>query len=200
MKRLFAALKIYPDETFLSSYRKLRAALHHEKIKWVAEQNIHITLKFFGETDERKIPGICSVLNDRAETSSHLMLQLTGLGIFGSSYAPKVIWVGIEPFGQISFLMKNIHTDLAAVGFENDRQTLVPHLTLGRIKFLKDKILFQHIIDQYKRISSEPIGISEIILYESILHREGPEYVELSKFPFKKNSPDHLSAYQGSRQ
>ncbi len=189
MKRLFAALKIYPDETFLSSYRKLKAALHHEKINWVAEQNIHITLKFFGETDERKIPGICSILNDRAETSSHLTLQLTGLGIFGSIYAPKVIWVGIEPFGQISFLMKNIHTDLAAVGYDNDRQNLVPHLTLGRIKFLKDKILFQHIIDQYKRISSEPIGIREIILYESILHREGPEYIELNKFPFKKELP-----------
>jgi len=189
MKRLFAALKIYSDETFLSSYRELKAALHHEKINWVAEQNIHVTLKFFGETDERKIPEICSVLEERAQKTSHIHFQLAGLGIFGSSYAPKVIWVGIEPYGQISFLMKNTHNDLTAIGYEADRQNLVPHLTLGRIKFLRDKVIFNRTLDLFKSISSSPILIGEMILFESILHREGPEYVVLNKFPFKKELP-----------
>lgn len=189
MKRLFAALKISPDAGFLSSYRNLKTALHHEHIKWVEEYNIHITLKFFGETDERKIPGICSVLKGRAETTPPVLLQLAGSGIFGSSYAPRVIWVGIEPYGQISLLMQNIHCDLTAIGYEPDRQNLVPHLTLGRIKVLRDKILFHSILDKFSTIASSPILIREIILYESILRREGPEYVELDKFPFKKELP-----------
>ncbi len=189
MKRLFAALKIYPDAYFLSSYRKLKSALHHEHIKWVEEHNIHVTLKFFGETDERKIPAICSSLRERGLMTSEIDLQLSGLGIFGSAYAPKVIWVGIEPFDQLSTLMKNIHGDLATIGFEADRQNLVPHLTLGRIKFLKDKVLFDHILSQLKTIASAPLRIGEIILYESILHHEGPEYIILDRFPLKKELP-----------
>ena len=147
------------------------------------------SLKFFGETDERKIPGICSVLKNRAETTSHIFLRLAGLGIFGSSYAPKVIWVGIEPFGQISLLMKNVHNDFVAIGYEADRQNLVPHLTLGRIKHLRDKVIFNRTVDQFKTISSSPLRMEEMILFESILHREGPEYVVLNKFPFKKELP-----------
>jgi RNA 2',3'-cyclic 3'-phosphodiesterase len=189
MKRLFAALKIYPDNDFLASYRKLKAGLCHESIKWVEEHNIHITLKFFGETEERKIPGISSVLKRMAETTSPVRLQLTGLGIFGSSYAPKVIWAGIEPYAQLSLLMKDIHGDLVSVGYEPDRQNLVPHLTLGRIKFLHDKTLFNRTLDQFRNITSAPLCIGEIILYESILRREGPEYIALNKFTLKKELP-----------
>ena len=189
MKRLFAALKIYPDADFLKTYRKLKADLYHEPIKWVEESNIHITLKFFGETDERRISVISSGLGKRAGSTASFQLQLAGLGIFGSSYAPRVIWVGIEPFDELSLLMKNIQNDLAAVGFEADRQNLVPHLTLGRIKSLHDKILFGRTLDKFRNIASAPAAIEEVILYESILHREGPEYIALDRYPLKKELP-----------
>jgi len=186
MKRLFAALKIHANVEFLAKYSELKQELRHEQIKWVEECNIHVTLKFFGETVERKIPEICSVLRHRASMTSSVGLQLKGLGIFGSSYAPKVIWVGIEPFEDLSALMKNIHTDLKSIGFEPDRQNLVPHLTLGRIKFLREKMIFNRTIEQMKSISSSNISIFEMILFESILHHEGPEYIVLEKFPFIK--------------
>ena len=186
MKRLFAALKIHPDAEFLGKYRELKQELRHEQIKWVEEHNIHVTLKFFGETEERKIPEICSVLKRSASSAATFHLQLNRLGLFGSSYAPKVIWVGIEPFAELSFLMKNIHHDLKSIGFEPDRQNLVPHLTLGRIKFLRDKVIFNRTIEQFKSISSTQLFIGEMILFESILHREGPEYIALEKFPFTK--------------
>ncbi len=195
MKRLFAALKIQPDAEFLKKYHKLKQDLQHEQIKWVEDHNIHITLKFFGETDDCKIPEISSVLKKRASATDYFVLQLAGLGIFGSSYAPKVIWAGINTFSELSLFMKNVHDDLEIIGFKPDRQNLVPHLTLGRIKFLRDKVIFSRSIDQIKTISSLPMQIREMILYESILRREGPQYLALEKFPFiiKKNSPDYLA-------
>ncbi len=193
MKRLFAALKIHPDADFLAKYRELKQELQHEQIKWVEEHNIHVTLKFFGETEERKIPGISAVLKKRASNTASIDLHLTGLGIFGSSYAPKVIWVGMEPYAELSQLMKNLADDLKTAGFEPDRQNLVPHLTLGRIKFLRDKIIFRRTMDLYKDISSSRIHLGELTLFESILHREGPEYVALEKFPMiKKELPRQL--------
>jgi 2'-5' RNA ligase len=186
MKRLFAALKIHPDDDFLEIYRDLQQELSHEQIKWVEERNIHVTLKFFGETEERTIPAIADILRKRASLATPFNMQLSGLGIFGSSYAPKVVWVGIEPYTALSNLMKNIHEDLRTAGFEPDRQNLVPHLTLGRIKFLRDKICFQRAINKYKTIASASLLIHEAVLFESILRREGPEYIALEKFPFLK--------------
>jgi 2'-5' RNA ligase len=49
---------------------------------------------------------------------------------------------------------------------------------------VRDKILFDKAIGQFKNISSSSITIGEIILYESILHREGPEYLAQEKFRF----------------
>ncbi len=186
MKRLFAALKIHPGAEFISAYRELKHELCHEQIKWVEENNIHLTLKFFGETEEHRIPDISSVLRKRASATPSIDLHFNGIGVFGSSYNPKVIWLGIEPYAEISFLMKKIHDDLTLIGFEPDRQNLVPHVTLGRIKFLRDKIIFNRTLDRYKTVSSPPARLDELILFESILRREGPEYIVLDKFSFLK--------------
>jgi 2'-5' RNA ligase len=186
MKRLFAAIKIQPDVEFLAKYRELKHALRNEPIKWVEEHNIHVTLKFFGETEEKLIPGICQALKNRASETDSFNMHLTGIGIFGSSYAPKVIWVGLEPYGELTMLIKNIHAELKKIGFEPDRQNVVPHLTLGRIKFIRDKIPFQRVLDQFRDISSSRISIGEMLLYESILRRDGPQYIALEKFSFMK--------------
>lgn len=182
MKRLFAAIKIHPDKAFLQSFRELRKALLLEQIKWVEEHNIHVTLKFFGETDERKIPEIARVIQNRANLVRPFQITLAGLGIFGSTYAPRVVWTGIEPYDMLVALMNNLHSDLASVGFEPDRQNQVPHLTLGRIKSLRDRISFQRTVDRFRTIRSETETIDTIKLYESILRREGPEYREVETF------------------
>lgn len=183
MKRLFAALKFHPDKSFLASFNKLKFTLQHEQIKWVEEKNIHITLKFFGDTDERKIPVIREVLSALTPVFTSFEISLQNLGVFGSSYSPKVIWTGIEPYADVSRLMQILHHDLEGVGFLSDRQNLIPHLTLGRIRFLKDRILFRKIIDQHGKIQSAPEKVSEIILFESILRHDGPDYRIIDRFP-----------------
>jgi len=185
MKRLFAALKIHPDKTFLSALNELKHSLRHEKIKWVEEENIHITLKFFGETEEKLIPQINVVLENRAAQTPAFEFSLNGIGIFGSSYAPRILWCVIQPYANLASLMQQIHQDLHQAGFDSERQNLVPHLTLGRIHALKDKQLFQQTIDRYNGISSQPEMFREIILFESILRREGPEYTILKRFPLR---------------
>ena len=166
----------------MASFRALRAGLRSEPVKWVEEDNIHITLKFFGETEESLIPVISATIEKIAQNSPELKFRLSGTGIFGSSYKPRVIWAGIEPHEQLAELMKTFVKEMEQFGFEPDRQNLVPHLTLGRIKFIKDKLLFNRLIDANSKIQSEPITVGECVLYESILGREGPRYVVLGTF------------------
>lgn len=184
-KRLFIAIKINPDQGFLDAFRMLTVQLRHERIKWVEEHNIHITLKFLGITEELQIPRIEEVLSGLASGTRTFSFSLRKLGLFGSAYAPKVIWAGIEPPGDLAGIMKDVHDRLATIGFEADRQNLVPHLTLGRINQLRDKPLFQLIIGQHKNISSGIITVDRIFLFESILKKEGPVYIALQNYPLK---------------
>ena len=94
--------------------------------------------------------------------------------------------MGIEPSADLASIMKIIRDKLNVIGYEPDRQNLVPHLTLGRINFLKDKKLFQQIIDQNKGISSQEIKVDRFILFESILKKEGPVYLALKTFQLRK--------------
>jgi 2'-5' RNA ligase len=82
--------------------------------------------------------------------------------------------------------MKTVQKEMEQFGFESDRQNIVPHLTLGRLKFLKDKQLFQKVIDANMEIHSDVIQTKECVLYESKLQKEGPRYIVLGKFPFGK--------------
>lgn len=186
MKRIFSAIKIFPDENFLKLYYRLKSGLKHEKIKWVEIENIHITLKFFGETDETKINSIINVFNKATEDFKSFDLEFENVGIFGSSYKPKVIWFGIKNNEQLIKLSNLVNENLIPVGYISDRQNFVPHLTVARIKFLNDKKLFQQIIDKNKTIKIQKIKVDKIFLFESILKREGPIYNVIEEFSLKK--------------
>ena len=182
MKRLFAAIKVHPEEKLLNLYDELKASLRHEKIKWVDEKNIHVTLKFFGETPESHIDTICKTLDDVASLHEPLILKLQNIGIFGSKYKPRVIWFGMEKNPAIEILAKDIIQRLDGAGFPHDGQNFRAHLTVGRIRFINDKRNFQQSIDLFKDVFIQNIRVKEFELYESKLRPRGPEYTVVENF------------------
>ncbi len=182
MKRLFTAIKVTPSEEFLGIYFRLKKSLHQDKIKWVDIDNIHITLKFFGETPVEKINDICDALENSVYDHEPFELSLRDVGIFGSSYKPRVIWLGIDESEELQGLAMDMKHELQLIGYEPDRQNFVPHLTIARIKYIENKKFFQKVIDENKSGFIQKIPVEEIVLFESILHRTGPEYVVVERF------------------
>jgi 2'-5' RNA ligase len=182
MKRLFAAVKIYPSAEFLKTYNSLKLGLHFARITWVKPESIHVTLKFFGETMENRIPDISKVLKEIARRHQPFTSELVNVGIFGSSYSPKVIWFGIDKSEPLKKLGFDVLQSVEKIGWEPDRQNFVPHITIGRIKDIPDKHLFQSIIDMHKKTWMQEVQVSEFHLFESILMREGPIYKVLETF------------------
>lgn len=182
MKRIFAAIKIHPSNQFLKVYYDLKTAMRNDKIKWVDTQNIHLTMKFFGETKEDRIENIITVLSEISLQHKPFTLELKNVGIFGSSYKPRVIWFGIEENKIMQSLAMDTLDEMEKIGFEKDRQNFVPHLTIGRIKFVNDKKRFREIIDRYKSVEIQKENIVEFSLIESILRQQGPEYKIIETF------------------
>jgi RNA 2',3'-cyclic 3'-phosphodiesterase len=184
MKRLFAAVKVNPSAEFLKTYNSLKSGLHFARITWVKPESIHVTLKFFGETEEKRIPEISRVLKEVALKHQPFVSEIVNVGIFGSSYSPKVIWFGIDRSEPLKKLGVDVLQSVEKIGWEPDRQNFVPHLTIGRIKDITDKHLFQSVIDVHKKTWMQEIQVSEFHLYESILMREGPIYKVIESFEF----------------
>ncbi len=176
MKRLFVAVKIVPDENFLKSYRALRHALQLEKISWVKPENFHLTLKFLGKTREEKLPDIRKALQEAAEQTGPFTMKMTGTGIFGSAYKPRVLWFGMEKKPAMSQLGENVLNVLDKAGFPRDRQNFVPHLTIGRINKIEHKKLFQEAVAAHRQDFLQEFIVDKIILYESLLKPSGVIY------------------------
>jgi len=180
MKRIFAAVKINPQPELLDFFSGLRQQLANSAIKWVEEENLHLTLKFFGETPEEKIPAI-----EEALSTIHVPpfdFELGNLKIFGSRYNPRVLF--LEALNAESFraLTTLVNEQILPLGYETDRQNFVPHLTLGRIKKVSDKKYFQQVIGDFSGRAIQTQHVSEFYLLESILHNTGPEYKTLKSF------------------
>ncbi len=184
MKRLFIAVNVTPNHTLLKVYNDLQARCNKGKIKWVDAGLFHLTLKFLGETSETNENEIVSALHTIAATTHPFSFNLKGVGIFGSSYRPRIIRVNIEDDEQLIQLGNEIRHRLTLLGFPNDSQNFVPHLTLARIKQVQDKAFFQQSISLYKEVFFQKVSVTEFVLYESILHPKGPEYVVVEKYKF----------------
>jgi 2'-5' RNA ligase len=182
MKRLFVAVKIKPAPDFLNTFYRLKKELQYEKINWVEENNLHFTLKFLGKTDISEITTINEILEHIALATSSFEIKIENLGIFGSRYDPRVIWAGIESNETLLTFGENVLNKLDEAGFKRDRQNFVPHITLGRIKYIRDKKYLKIVINKNKAMWHQNERIDAFYLYESILGPEGPQYKVLKTF------------------
>ena len=158
------------------------------KISWSEPKNIHLTLKFLGDTDFEKVEAVRKKLREIAVTYNPFALELSGLGAFPNEKNPRVIWAGLSasPESGLFKLVGGIEKEFFALGFDRERNAFHPHLTLGRVKQLKANLLPA----VFGRISLSKISfkVEDIIFFQSTLSSRGPTYTKIAVFPLKNNS------------
>ncbi len=181
-KRLFIAIKIDISKELRNFIISLKKELSSEKIKWVDFKNFHITLKFLGDTPENLIPQIEKTLKNISKNFQKFDMQLKGIGVFKDIANPKVLWIGLEKNETLNELYLQIEKNVEILGFKKENRNFSPHLTIGRIKFLKNKnILLEKILKNCNKKWNKS-EVKNFILYESVLKKEGPTYIELEKY------------------
>ncbi|MEK6598961.1 MAG: RNA 2',3'-cyclic phosphodiesterase [Deltaproteobacteria bacterium] len=152
------------------------------KVTWVKPENIHLTIKFLGDIEADKIDSIVGLLEGAAAKSRSFDISAKGVGCFPTIDNPRVLWVGIEE-GNVNMaaLYNNIEDALSAIGFAKEERPFKPHLTLGRIKFLKDKKGLKERIERFKDITLGQYMVDSICLFQSRLTPEGAVHIKLEK-------------------
>ncbi len=182
MKRIFIAVKVEPGGELLRMILSVKALLGAENIKWVDPANIHLTLAFLGDTEEKRIKILATMLQDKCKSFNKFDFKLAGTGVFKNYWDPRVIWIGIRSQEMLSKLNETISNGLKENGFETEERQFKPHLTLGRVKSAKNTENLKTVLEKYKDTEFQKVEVMEVILFESILMQTGPLYKPLGKF------------------
>ena len=177
--RLFIAIDL-PDNVKDYLYCLQRSFnKDNSKIIWVYKKNLHLTLKFLGEVNTSRLDGLKELL--QKIKFKEFSATLNGFGAFPSLESPNVLWVGLEPKGEIIKLAR--YVDEETLLFSKSDVQFKTHLTIGRVKIIKFKSEFA---EQLKRIKIEKIKfkISSFTLYKSTLNNQGAVYEKLEEYKF----------------
>lgn len=155
-------------------------------VKWVEEENFHITMKFLGEVDQDLVNNIYVHLNTISENFHSFALKVKGIGFFPNANQPRVIWLGINgELDKANLLGEKIDTYLIEEGFEPEKKRSF-HLTLGRIRSKKgQKDLLNEVYKLNKVIKSKSFLVNKIDFMESKLTPQGPNYILHKSFWLK---------------
>jgi 2'-5' RNA ligase len=185
MQRTFIALKIEPQKEMMDCINQLQDVLRMEKIKWVDTGSLHITLRFLGDTSAEQVRSTIGFLVELVPECPSPELVFRRLGVFRNIRDPRVLWIGMDPGPVLTDLKSTIDRKLSGIGFPAEERKFRPHLTLARIKSLRDRKVLEDMIMEYRDFTYQKNRMEELIYYESILRPMGPAYLPLKKFAFK---------------
>ncbi len=182
MKRTFIAIKLPLAKQAAELIEDIKVHLADEKIKWVDTWNIHITLHFLGNTEEDLLGDIGNEISNQLNDIKSFKLQCRGVGLFKNLHNPKVLWFGIDQSAELNSLKEKVDGALKPFGFYKEERFFKPHVTLGRIKYIKNKEKFNEVVNTYRDINMQEFTINEVYFYESELTPKGPVYKVIRKF------------------
>lgn len=186
--RLFVALQIPSAvrgnlDALIKELRALEPASSTKKMRWVRPENLHVTLKFIGETTPEKLEAIGAALS-AVHSAQPVELRFRGLGFFPNEKRARVLFVGIEAPPSLPAIAGDVDLNLEKIGFRRESQPFTPHLTLAR---LDPPGIAQELHAAVQGGAAREFGVlhtGEFHLIESKLKPSGAEYTTLRSFPF----------------
>jgi len=145
-------------------------------LKWVEEENLHLTLKFMGELQENKIEHMKSLLSPVFKNYRQFRIEFKSIGAFPTINKPRVLWIGIEEGkNELETMVEEIENILAnKLDIAKEEREFHPHITLARVKD-KCRTNFEKIAKYQNKVFAEDI-VTKIDLMESKLTPSGPIY------------------------
>jgi 2'-5' RNA ligase len=181
--RVFCAVEL-PDEVraqLQDHILRLRKEIPDATASWSRVDNIHLTLKFFGDVAVDRIPAISAAATRAAREFSTFQIDIGETGVFPKPSRPQVLWIGMsDPSGQLSDLQRRLEDECAAEGFPKEGRAYRPHLTIARVRKPEGAKLLG---DAHLRMPFRPVEVElkELIVFRSELSSKGSRYTPISR-------------------
>ncbi len=180
--RAFIAIELAKEiqsglERVLSLLRPSTRAL-----RWVPAGNIHLTLKFLGDTPVEKIEELKKALEGEVRHHPPFEIQVGTLGAFPNPHRPRVVWVGVQAPADLARLAAGVENATRPLGFPTEERPFSPHLTLGRVSqhAAPDEIrALAELLAKTRVDTLGSCGVNQVHLFRSDLRPSGAVYTSL---------------------
>ena len=151
------------------------------RLHWVKKEQLHLTLKFLGETKPDLLPLLAEALRNAGQEAASFPLSFAKVGHFGG----RVIWLGIDAgANQCANIAKSIDAACHALGFELESRPFSPHITLARAKENPGNLHIAQLPPALIHRTFGPFTVTGFSLIQSTLTPKGAIYRPLERFTF----------------
>ncbi|PWU10931.1 MAG: RNA 2',3'-cyclic phosphodiesterase [Verrucomicrobia bacterium] len=188
--RLFISIHL-PDEV-KSAMEQLRSeisqALPRASIRWLPRDQLHLTLKFLGNTEAANVDPLTNALRTLSNNFSAIELTARGLGCFPDIRRPRVIWVGVQDHrSELELLHKAICTAIQPFTAPEPEEKFTGHATLGRIKQISrsEAKVLSKMIESHSQTLLGTWTAANVELMRSELSSQGAHHTCVASVPLK---------------
>ena len=181
--RLFCAVEL-PERVrkqLQEHILKLNKEVPDAAASWSRVENIHLTLKFFGNVALDRIPAISAAASRTVADFSPFPIGIGNTGVFPKPSRAQVLWIGVsDPSGKLSALQERLENECAAEDFAKEDRAYRPHLTIARLRKPEGA---RRLADAHlqKPFTTTEVSVTELIVFRSELSPKGSKYTAISK-------------------
>jgi len=180
--RVFLALEIPEEIKEYLGVVKDQLAMRIHGVKWVNEKAQHITLKFFGEQEEKRVSEIGDALSGIERWYDPVAVTLQGIEAFPDRKRARVIVMALEKgVDNIQMIFHDIEDRLSGLDIEKEKRSFRPHITLGRMR-IPGPLLDRDIV----AVDMKGFTVSRMVLFQSTLKPAGAVYTPIRELEFNK--------------
>jgi 2'-5' RNA ligase len=161
--------------------QRVREAVPEAAASWSRPENIHLTVKFFGNVAQQRVTPISAAAARVVKEFSPIQIDVGKTGVFPRPSRPQVLWIGIDdPSDALARFHEQLEHEFAAEGFAKEDRAFQPHLTIARIRKPHDsnRLAEAHLGIEFSKVTIE---LSELVLFRSELSSKGSKYTPISR-------------------
>lgn len=189
--RTFIAVRLSSEIRRSLAEAARRLATSGADVKWVPEDNFHITLKFLGNVESLQMDAVVSACGSAVVGVSKFGVTLAGVGAFPKPSRPSVVWVGMVQGGdELARIAERIDSMLEPLGFPREARPFSPHITLGRVRSPKSLDRLKEAIESLRDAPVGEFRVESIAVIKSELRPQGSFYSALAEFVLTEGALD----------
>ncbi len=151
------------------------------RVRWVAGENIHLTIKFLGDVRDGQIEEVCEVARRSAGQVEPFEFSVSGVMCVPPAGAARMVWVGVSDMtGRAKKLHDLLDQAYAQMGFRKENRSFRAHLTLGRVKSSRNVDRLRKAIEKFAQKDFGLQSADQLIVFSSQLKPDGPVYCPMA--------------------
>ena len=152
-------------------------------LKLVKLEQVHLTLKFLGDTEEALVPKLVDAMRRSVAGVAPFTVRIVGTGAFPNLRRMRVLWVGMEGGQPLVDIARRLEAETEPLGYPREGRDFSPHVTLARVKGGGNLDRARQVLEAHAKDAYGEFAIDRVRLKKSVLTPQGPIYSTVEEVP-----------------